>query len=224
MTLHNELICGTQGWEDPAWNADYFPEECPEEWRLAYYSNDFRGVWLSASFWNQTEVMLDQLLEEAEEEDDFWLVVTLPADWISRPSELLKTLVPIASQVACLVAPIANELEKPVLEEAATRLGARHPLAFDLSHSHPDYGYISQLTKQHSWSLVWHSENAQPNQSGQFLPIVTAETDLRQMRTIFEKVANWMSESRNAGLFFRPVKQAPNLARQARELSELMGL
>jgi hypothetical protein len=45
------LVVGARGWEHPAWQGIYYPEDLPAQWRLAYYANDFRGVLVPASHW-----------------------------------------------------------------------------------------------------------------------------------------------------------------------------
>ena len=45
------LIVGARGWDHSAWNGAFYPEDLPEDWRLSYYSNEFRGVLLPESVW-----------------------------------------------------------------------------------------------------------------------------------------------------------------------------
>ncbi len=39
---------GAVGWDHPAWVTDYYPADLPEDWRLAYYGNEFRCVLVPA--------------------------------------------------------------------------------------------------------------------------------------------------------------------------------
>jgi hypothetical protein len=42
---------GCRGWQDTPWSAGYYPEDLPEEWRLAYYANEADCVLLPAGVW-----------------------------------------------------------------------------------------------------------------------------------------------------------------------------
>ena len=44
-------IVGARGWQHPAWVSGYYPPDMPAEWRLAYYANDFTGVLIPATAW-----------------------------------------------------------------------------------------------------------------------------------------------------------------------------
>ncbi len=39
-SAEQRLLLGTVGWARPDWLTGYYPEDLPEEWRLAYYAND----------------------------------------------------------------------------------------------------------------------------------------------------------------------------------------
>ncbi len=48
------------GWEHPAWTGGFYPDDLPDDWRLAYYANEFRAVivpWERASRCTEEEVM-----------------------------------------------------------------------------------------------------------------------------------------------------------------------
>ncbi|MEN8175719.1 MAG: hypothetical protein ABFS23_08140 [Pseudomonadota bacterium] len=46
------VAVGAEDWLQAQWLRDYFPENLPEEWRLAYYANDFSAVLVPASSWS----------------------------------------------------------------------------------------------------------------------------------------------------------------------------
>ncbi len=51
MTTHYSVYLGTIGWEHPDWNGSFYPEDLPEDWRLAYYATQFRSVFVPAEYW-----------------------------------------------------------------------------------------------------------------------------------------------------------------------------
>jgi len=40
-----------RGWEFAAWSGDYYPQDLPAEWRLAYYANDFPLLLVPQARW-----------------------------------------------------------------------------------------------------------------------------------------------------------------------------
>jgi len=47
----SRLQIGTIGWDFPAWEQGFYPDDIPDDWRLAYYANEFSAVVLPQSFW-----------------------------------------------------------------------------------------------------------------------------------------------------------------------------
>ena len=45
------LYCGIRDWNHPDLLENYYPDDLPEEWRLAYYANEFSCVLIPASVW-----------------------------------------------------------------------------------------------------------------------------------------------------------------------------
>ena len=73
-----ELVVGAYGWQHAAWEAAYYPDDMPEEWRLAYYANEFGCVVLPAEQWQAVDrETIEQWLSEMAE--DFLLFLELPA-------------------------------------------------------------------------------------------------------------------------------------------------
>lgn len=58
---------GTIGWNFPAWDQGYFPNDIPEDWKLAFYANDFSAVALPESLWaGESLESVCQQLDELE--------------------------------------------------------------------------------------------------------------------------------------------------------------
>ena len=45
------LAVGAYGWEHEGWVVDFYPQDLPEDWRLAYYANEFFAVLVPAVYW-----------------------------------------------------------------------------------------------------------------------------------------------------------------------------
>ena len=226
--MESQLICATQGWEDPLWLESYFPEECPEDWRFSFYSNDFRGLWVPATFWDSPDIAIDQFRDDGDK--DFYFVFELCEDWPTDATRIIKTLSTIRPQVACLVLPVSESASAQDLETAVKPLAKHYAIAFSIPNTHPEQQEIIAVAAEMDCSIVWHAESGKPCDSGRFLPLVTSEQDLRQLRGIIETAGAWIAESseqdahRNAGLFYRPHKTAPSAAMKARELAELLDI
>jgi hypothetical protein len=43
---------GSAGWEHADWQGGFYPDDLPEEWRLAYYNTAYSCVWLGYADWS----------------------------------------------------------------------------------------------------------------------------------------------------------------------------
>ncbi|GAB6041749.1 hypothetical protein [Endothiovibrio diazotrophicus] len=48
------LRIGARDWRHPAWRGTFYPDDLPEEWRLAYYANEFATLLVPAQGWIDT--------------------------------------------------------------------------------------------------------------------------------------------------------------------------
>lgn len=239
MTLHNQLLVGLQDLTHPGWQAAYFPDECPDEWYFTYYSNDFRGAWLPAPFLVQASDALQADLQifTEDQDDDFYFVLSVTSKQLARLSNSLTQLAPIVPQLAALVLemPAANEFDSWLA--AAKTLQAPCPVAVQpadsLSLAKAQHQALAVLIETRNWSQVWQANtDTVPVGSGEFLPVIGGGEDLRAQCVLIEKIADWMGDSRSAGLFFPPPATAgsnsnDNLAEAAlnvKSLAEIMGV
>jgi hypothetical protein len=74
------------GWDHDRWEIEFYPDDLPVQWRLAYYSNEFRAVLVPPSYWQvQTISEMAQWYEDVPPRFRFYLQpsLTLSAspDW-----------------------------------------------------------------------------------------------------------------------------------------------
>jgi len=50
-TAYPELIVGAYGWDHVDWQGVFYPDDLPEDWRLTYYANEFKSVYVPQSVW-----------------------------------------------------------------------------------------------------------------------------------------------------------------------------
>ncbi|MGD8642686.1 MAG: hypothetical protein PVI15_00275 [Chromatiales bacterium] len=44
-----------RGWLHEEWVRDYYPDDLPADWRLAFYANEFAGVLVPADYWSSAD-------------------------------------------------------------------------------------------------------------------------------------------------------------------------
>ena len=47
------LEVGGYGWRRRDWDEDFYPEDLPPDWRLAFYANEFQTVCVPAAYWRE---------------------------------------------------------------------------------------------------------------------------------------------------------------------------
>lgn len=52
MTASFDMIVGARGFLHPGWWSAYYPDDLPEDWRLPFYCNEYRGLLIPHSEWS----------------------------------------------------------------------------------------------------------------------------------------------------------------------------
>lgn len=50
------LEVGAVGWDHDSWCDEFYPEDLPREWRLPYYANEYRAVFIPEVYWLHTNL------------------------------------------------------------------------------------------------------------------------------------------------------------------------
>lgn len=69
------LEIGAYGWQRVDWARDFYPEDMPDDWRLAFYANEFVCVCVPAAYWQQGGCDVGQWIEDAHERFRFFLEI-----------------------------------------------------------------------------------------------------------------------------------------------------
>jgi uncharacterized protein YecE (DUF72 family) len=68
------VYLGAAGWSHEAWAGDFYPEEMPAEWQLAFYNTQYRCVYLERAAWADLPPQIwAQWAQETQEEFRFIL-------------------------------------------------------------------------------------------------------------------------------------------------------
>lgn len=70
-----KVLIGARGWCHPGWQDSFYPDDLPQDWQLAYYSNEFSMVVIREQEWMQIDDMAALRKECAE---GFRFLVELP--------------------------------------------------------------------------------------------------------------------------------------------------
>lgn len=85
------LYSGTVGWMGGKELEVFYPQDLPEEWKLAYYNTQFRCVYLPVDIWAKfTEPDIAALLDEVQ--DDFRFVLESPKGKNHENISIIKKL------------------------------------------------------------------------------------------------------------------------------------
>lgn len=107
MTAY-EILMGACGWDYPQWQDEFYPEDLPPEWRLAYYANEFPVVLIPQSYWSAEPQTISQWSEETDERPLFIAEMPTPdvlesqgcsaAQWFEKLSPLRERLLGVCCQ------------------------------------------------------------------------------------------------------------------------------
>ena len=59
------ILIGASGWLHSGWQEQFYPEDLPQDWQLAYYGNEFSVVLIREQEWQQGEV--ENWLDETDD-------------------------------------------------------------------------------------------------------------------------------------------------------------
>lgn len=232
--MSEPILIGTRGWEHEDWRGGFYPPELPADWRLCYYSNLLRAVLVPGETWETAGV--EDARQWVEDSDSaFRFVLELPAA-LSHPvptgaipgrlTEFFRLIGPIRAQVAGLVIRVTPESppDRAWLEALLRSLAQTYPICADLPGAWRALEYTECLARHHA-GLCWRggSEPA-PHPGGGLMVALSQEREPKAQRRLLEALTHWQGAQGVAALIFDTPEKAPECARQARLLAELMAV
>lgn len=182
------LVVAARGWRHPAWRTDYYPEDLPQDWQLAFYSNEFRAVVVPAEYWSTVDaVEIVRWQEDTDDDFRFFLEVTdLRTGW-----EAFSALVsPLAGQIGgVLLHPTHCDADLSQLELSLQRARQLGPVAVILPPGLDVSPLGRQLLDDANVNLHWPVGEGQPRWSAGPLALATANglaRTPREWRTVVE--------------------------------------
>ena len=186
MTLqHSEFLVAARGWQHPQWCGNFYPDDLPEDWRLAYYSNEFRAVVVPAA---RVAVLTadeaERWAEDVHEEFRFYLEVAGDED----AATLAERLGPLNHHLGGILLCLS---ETDNLSESLLRaVGELAPVCIALPAGREIFAAEQKLLGQLGIGVVWPLAEGEPVWQDD-APLVVARTEAgartpRQWREVVE--------------------------------------
>ncbi len=216
-----DILVGARGWDHPSWLGEFYPEDLPEDWRLAYYANAFRSVLVPAQVLVRVhESAFAGWVEDVPAGFRFYLEVSteLVAAYAGESAPFVERIGPLAALVGGVVLrPSDGRDDAGGLRAWATALAGGFPVSLwpqaGIAASFPGVG--------RSW---------EPGQSpdfggdrGCFGVVHSATPDPRELRAQVEAFMAWAGDCVQAMLCFRDAPHVPEQMTRARVIAELLG-
>lgn len=115
----DKVLIGARGWLHPGWQHNFYPDDLPQDWQLAYYANEFSMVVIREQEWMQIEDITALQQEGAE---DFRFLVEWPE---LAATENLSVLVDRIGQLGSQCAGVI------ISAQQASQFGRWHSLLAD---------------------------------------------------------------------------------------------
>jgi hypothetical protein len=161
-TNPSEIHVAARGWLHPSWQEDFYPDGLPEDWRLSYYSNEFRAVVVPAAEWTGLEtVEIERWTEDVSQTFLFYLEVEdLVADW----GQIAKRIKPLGEYLGgFILRPLETDDDLSMLSAniaAASQLAQVSVLLPDGVKPSPSG---RKLLNQYGVQCVWNVGDGSPD-------------------------------------------------------------
>ena len=198
---------GTLGWEFPAWQQDYYPEDIPSDWKLAFYANDFSALVLPESFWQGER--LQAVVEQLEDIDPGFSVYCLLQSELPESALLLAAKQSLADYFAGFIV-------------MRSGLNSLPELVYDSDFIFPADSSVDSVN-----ACYWSELPVNTDKKLCMLSL-TGQSDLKSLRQMFSSVQPQLATDRDVLVMVNaePDSSGPDISylQQLRTLLELMAI
>ena len=178
MSEHRLLI-GACDWRYPEWVGSFYPDDLPEEWKLGFYSNEFRVVMLPADLELDAEIG-EELIEDSGENLLFLVEINSPESALER--------IEVCHRMDDRCGGIVLQAEAFTLEQIASVLKKCRPLPVSVC---VEQGVKKEAISEflgETVSLSWDGQG-QPPRAGELNLVRVSDANItpRDMRQIIEQ-------------------------------------
>lgn len=154
------VLIGACGWQHTLWNDTYYPEGLPEDWQLAFYSNEYPVVLIPASYWSQGRSAVDSWLQETVDRPDFICEWTLDVG-----DEQFQLISILGNRVLGILVKL-NAMPDEAQWQSISNLTQSHSVVIDWPEATVQQvqALLSLETIQKSISICWHGDEARSDE------------------------------------------------------------
>jgi len=159
---HTEIIVAARGWSHSCWMDSFYPDDLPEDWQLAYYSNEFRAAVVPAmEFADIDPLEVERWVEDASEYFVFCLEVTdLLTDW----EKFAQAVKPLGTHLqGILLRPLEVDADLAMLASCLDAATAIAPVCVLLPDGVVPSDRGKNLLAQHGVELCWNTRTDEPD-------------------------------------------------------------
>jgi hypothetical protein len=207
--LQQYLTVGAVGWEHPQWQDEYYPDGLPDDWRPAYYSNEFHAVLLPQLHWlDGSGKRIQAWVQELPGDFRFFLGVDLAAPELQA---LDRARIVLQEQLAGIV--LQNSQSAPSLAGVPvwTKREGIAPVYNDTAIAVP--GMME----------CWRPDREMSAPSAIGIIHVSDVADLRELRSRMQNFIRQAPPVRDLYLFIDGEPPPPQILRDAVTITELLG-
>jgi len=218
------LSLGAKGWDHPDWSGDFYPDDLPQDWQLAYYCNEYNAVLVPANAWQQADsAALSLWRDEAADSFRFFLEISVQQcrDLEAAAAGLATILQTAARELCaggggvCIVAESDTAADKPsCVQSVRNCVGDELPVHILL----PDDALTAAIKAQYQvYADIQQHIVLLANGQGK-------KCDLRHLRDLIETIHSDVEETVDIVVFFDGTPPAVDDMQNTRIIADLLGL
>ena len=220
----HRVFIGASGWLHQHWHEQFYPEDLPAEWQLAYYGNEFPVVLIREQEWQQAGKVADWL---EDTEDSPLFICELPlqgviSDAVNAAEPYLQKINQLGKRCLGIVCRVNNEIRPDELGLLLEKCNELASTCVDVDEPHTEA--LQDMLRSQSVSLVWNkvSEPKEVNGSLVVANLSSEELSLKDLRQLMDKLLQYDDEQHVIVLLVGGDKPDLEIIRQAKMMLELM--
>ncbi len=219
-TDQHRLYIGTQGWDHPNWQNNFYPDDLPGEWQLTYYSNEIPVVYVpTESDW---QANVSAMLEDTH--DKFRFIVGLQASAAGIGVEQHAALTALSEKLLGVILQVdAVSLTPTELAASLDKLASFH-IAVDFGPAIAlDAAWLACL-ERYQINPVCYAENEIPRLSAGdlFVCFLAGDYDPKGLRNIIEPCLKLEQPDRELALIITSASPSLDVLRNANVITNLL--
>lgn len=221
LSSHRILI-GASGWRHNHWHEQFYPEDLPEDWQLAYYGNEFPVVLIREQEWQQDEV--ESWLDETDDLPLF--VCELPlrdSDNVLLAAEpYLEKIRLLGKRCIGIVCQLTNTISADTLSALLNNCNELAPSCVDMEGDIPES--LQAVLQTYSVNTVWKDPSETSNVTGALVlaNIHSDKLDLKILRQLMDHLLSYDNKERTLVLIMSGEPPNLEMMKQAKVLLELL--